>query len=175
MAARQPNTSTEDTTHLYFPQSHPRSSYVFRLFLATAGLLIIALISIRPLSLVVLWPFAPACLLYWISQRTRQRPTYLRLSATEVEYQSPDIHIVTSWVNVKALTFSVLGPSLLLYQAAARENHLRKGSGAFLADFADREIPLWAFDYAETSGLMSDIRRFAPHIARGVASQTKPS
>jgi hypothetical protein len=136
-------------------------------------LLIIALIIIRPLSLVVLWPFFPVCLVFWISQRSRRRPTYLRISAHELEYQSPDIHIVTSWANVKALTSSVFGPSLLLYQAAAQENHLRMGIGTFLADFADREIPLWAFDYAETSALMTDLRRFAPQIARGVASQTK--
>jgi hypothetical protein len=175
MSAVQPNTSSTDTIHIYYAQSRARSSYTFRLFLGIAGLLIIALIVIRPLNLVVLWPFFSVCLVFWISQRSRQRPTYLRLSAQELEYQRPDIHIVTSWANVKALTSTVFGPSLLLYQPAARENHLRMGTGAFLADFADREIPLWAFDYAELSALMTDIRRFAPQIARGIASETKPS
>lgn len=175
MSALQPMISSDDTSHMYFPQSHAKSSSVFRLFLGVAALLIVTLISIRPLSLVVLLPFVPAGLLFWISQRARRRPTYLRLSAQEVEYQSPDIRIVTSWANVKALTSTIFGPSLLLYQAAAQENHLRRGTSAFLADFADREIPLWAFDYAETSDLMTDIRRFAPHIIRGVAAQAKPT
>lgn len=163
------NLDPAECIHTYYPQPVARSAWPFRIFLLLSSLLLAMFTLVQPTLLIILFPFGSMGIVLWLVQHVQRRPTFLRLSAHGVEYQTPAIRIITPWTNVKSLTNTPWGPTLLLREAAAQDEDRLFFVAAFALTFAPREIPLWVFDYAETSPLMDDLRRFAPQIVRPAA------
>jgi hypothetical protein len=161
-----PTPMSDDTAKIYYARSPSDTPAPFHIVLGLGIVTIVVLIVFHLYMLALLWSLALATALLWLRNRSRPVTSYLRLSAEAVEYKSPDLHILTTWSNVKSLSYTLLGPSLLLYQAAAITNHSKVGYATLWAALADREIPLYEFEYNEPSELMADIRRYAPQLGQ---------
>jgi hypothetical protein len=171
MTAPQPILIADTADTMYYAQPAKRAKLPVLMLLGIVTLSIGILLLMRPTLLPLLaWLLVPMIVFVWISARSRQPATSLSISAYGLEYKSPDLHIKTTWANVKAMTQTVFGPSLLLYQAAALANRRKVGASTLWAEFADREIPLYPFEVIARNEIIAHIQHYAPHVMIGICS-----